>query len=126
MNLNILFVALGSAVGGVCRYGLSQLIGRLASVVFPLGTFVVNIVGCFIIGLLFGLIDRGVSLSSEARLFLITGFCGGFTTFSTFAHENYLLFGNDKGVLVVCAYAALSFFVGLFMVYLGHRVSDLI
>lgn len=124
--MNILYVALGSAVGGVCRYGLSQLIGSVCRVVFPLGTFAVNIIGCFIIGLLFGLIDRGFSLSAEVRLFLITGFCGGFTTFSTFAHENYLLFGNDRGIVMVGAYAALSFFVGLIMVYLGHKVSDIV
>lgn len=123
--MNILYVAIGSAVGGVCRYGVSQLLGRTLAGVFPYGTFAVNIIGCLIIGLLFGLIDRGICMSAEMRLLLITGFCGGFTTFSTFAHENYLLFGNERGILVVCLYAALSFFVGLLMVYAGHRLSDL-
>lgn len=123
--MNILYVAIGSAAGGVCRYVVSQVLGRTFAGVFPYGTFAVNVIGCLIIGLLFGLIDRGVSMSAEMRLLLITGFCGGFTTFSTFAHENYLLFGNGKGIPVVCLYAALSFFVGLLMVYVGHRLSEL-
>lgn len=124
--MNILYVALGSAIGGVCRYGVSQIIGKLYGGIFPLGTFIVNVVGCFIIGFLFGCVDRGLSLSAATRLFLITGFCGGFTTFSTFAHENYLLFENEKGILMVGLYAALSFFVGILMVYAGHRLSDMI
>ena len=124
--MNFLFVALGSAVGGMCRYGLSMLTGKWYGGVFPLATFIVNILGCLIIGVLFGCIDRGMNLSAAARLFLITGFCGGFTTFSTFAHENYLLFGADRGVLTVALYAALSFFAGLLMVYAGHRLSEII
>lgn len=123
--IQILYVALGSALGGVCRYGVSQLTARFFSGLFPLGTFFVNMAGCFLIGLLYGLLDRGVGFGSGMRLFAIVGFCGGFTTFSTFAHENYLLFGGARGLLVVAAYAALSFFVGLLMVYLGHRVSNL-
>lgn len=67
-----------------------------------------------------------MNLSAGTRLFLITGFCGGFTTFSTFAHENFLLFGNDKGILIVGLYAAFSFFVGLLMVYMGHRLSEIL
>lgn len=121
--MNIVYIAIGSAIGGICRYGVTQLTGRLYGGPYPLGTFVVNVVGCFLIGLLYGWIDRGLHFSTEARLFLITGLCGGFTTFSTFAHENYLLFGNGKGFLMVAAYAALSFFTGLLMVYLGHRIS---
>lgn len=123
--MNILYVAIGSAVGGVCRYGVSQLLSRTVSGVFPYGTFAVNIIGCLIIGMLFGLIDRGIGMTAAMRLMLITGFCGGFTTFSTFAHENYLLFGNEKGILIICLYAALSFFVGLLMVYAGHRLAGL-
>lgn len=124
--MNLLYVAIGSAVGGMCRYGLSQVLSRTVGGVFPFGTFAVNLIGCLIIGLLFGCIDRGIGMSAEIRLLLITGFCGGFTTFSTFAHENYLLFGNEKGILIVCLYAALSFFGGLVMVYAGHRLSCLL
>lgn len=121
--MNILYVALGSAVGGICRYVVSQLMGRFFSGTFPFGTFVVNVVGCFVIGLLYGWLNRGVHISTEVRLFMITGFCGGFTTFSTFMHENYTLVDNEKGILVLCFYTVLSFFVGLLMVYLGHKLS---
>lgn len=119
--MKLLFIALGSAIGGVARY----LVGRLlaSSSPFPWSTFVVNVVGCFIIGLIFGLVDRGMNISENARLFLTVGFCGGFTTFSTFAHENYLLFQSGN-LIIVAAYAALSFFVGILMAYAGHAVCQ--
>lgn len=121
--MNILYVALGSAVGGVCRYVVSQLLGRFFCGMFPFGTFVVNVVGCFVIGLLYGWIGRGVPVSAEMRLLLVTGFCGGFTTFSTFMNENYMFLGSEKGVLMMCLYTALSLFVGLLMLYWGHKLS---
>lgn len=118
----LLFVALGSAIGGVARY----LVGRFLPLQsdFPWPTFLVNVAGCFLIGLIYGLIDRGVGMSESARLFLTVGFCGGFTTFSTFVHENYVLFGSGN-ILVVAAYAALSFFVGIILAYAGHALARL-
>lgn len=116
----ILFIALGSAIGGVMRYLVSRAIPSVSA--FPWATFVVNIAGCFLIGLIYGLIDRGVNMSDNTRLFLTVGFCGGFTTFSTFVHENYTLFGSDN-ILTVSSYAALSFFVGLLLVYAGHAIT---
>ncbi|MBO4963699.1 MAG: CrcB family protein, partial [Prevotella sp.] len=77
---NILLVAAGGAVGSVCRYLLSSV--HVAS--FPWGTLTVNVLGSLLIGLLAGLSGRGI-LSPELKLLLVTGFCGGFTTFSTFA-----------------------------------------
>lgn len=118
--INILYIALGSALGGVLRYAVGRLFPSWS--LFPWSTFVVNIVGCFIIGLIYGLIDRGVGMSEHTRLFLTVGFCGGFTTFSTFAHENYLLFESGN-FITVCLYATLSFLAGLILAYAGHAAS---
>lgn len=119
--IEILLVAAGSALGGVARYLLSKVITAHTAGVFPWGTFAVNVLGCFIIGIVYGLAGRHIGLSENARIFLTVGFCGGFTTFSTFAHENYLLFDSGN-VLTVAAYAAASFFVGLIMAYAGHAL----
>ncbi len=121
---NILWVMLGSAVGGGCRYALGKVITENCNGVFPWGTFAVNLIGCLIIGLLFGIIDRGATLSPAMRALLIAGFCGGFTTFSTFAHENYLLF-EDSRFMIVFLYAVLSFAAGLLLAHLGHWLARL-
>lgn len=122
--VNLLYVALGSAVGGMCRYGMTRLTAKIFGGIFPWPTFLTNMLGCLLIGLLYGLIARGVGISDHVRLLLIVGFCGGFTTFSTFAHENYLLFASGtRGLLTVAAYASLSFFAGLIMVWIGHRIT---
>lgn len=122
MWANLLWVMAGSAVGGGCRYLLSHVITEHSAGCFPWGTFVVNIAGCLLIGILFGLIERGVDISPELRALLITGFCGGFTTFSTFTHENYLLF-SDSRFWIVFVYAVASFAVGLLLAHAGHALT---
>lgn len=119
--MKILLVALGSGLGGVMRYIVSRLINEHSSGLFPWSTFAVNITGCFLIGLIYGLGENNNLVSPNSRLFLTTGFCGGFTTFSTFAHENYLLFESGNA-LIIAAYAGLSFFIGILMAYLGHTL----
>ena len=84
MLRNILLVAIGGAIGSVCRYLLSGI--NVAS--WPWGTFAVNILGSLFIGLFVGLVSKGI-VSPEIKLLLVTGFCGGFTTFSTFANESF-------------------------------------
>lgn len=119
MLKTLLFIGAGSFLGGVSRYGLTRLVQDHILHVFPYGTLVVNIVGCFLIGLFYGLFDRGHVLDPDIRMFLTVGFCGGFTTFSTFANENLSMLqgGNFLGM---AAYAVLSFALGLLMVYLGQ------
>lgn len=124
MWIKLMLVMLGSAVGGGCRFLISKFITDNVSGSFPFGTFVVNMAGCLVIGLLFGLIDRGIEIPSNLRVLLITGFCGGFTTFSTFAHENYLLF-EDSRFWLVFIYAVLSFAVGLLLACAGHALARL-
>ena len=123
--INILLVGAGSCLGGIARY----LVGKgLQSVchnaVFPWGTFAVNVVGCFIIGLIYGFIDRGGHMTDGMRLFLTVGFCGGFTTFSTFIHENYLLL-NASGHLTLALYVAASVAAGFLMVYAAYALTRL-
>ncbi len=120
----ILAVAGGSALGGLARWFVSTRFQQLvpATSLFPWGTFVVNIAGCLIIGFIYGLISRGYQLGPVTKLFLTVGFCGGFTTFSTFIHENFLLFGGTKFIIVL-VYASLSLIVGLSAVYLGHFIA---
>lgn len=124
MFYNILWVGLGSCLGGISRYLLSKIIQTNAATFFPLGTLAVNLGGCFLIGLIYGLIDRGMELSPGVRLFLTVGFCGGFTTFSTFIHENYTLFGGGNPLWVI-GYAAISFVFGLALVYAGYFVAGI-
>lgn len=121
MWTNIIYVMLGSAIGGGCRFLVSKVVTENTASVFPWGTFAVNLVGSLLIGILFGLAERGVSLSPQMKALLITGFCGGFTTFSTFAHENYLLL-NDSRFWILFLYAILSFALGLLLAYVGHAL----
>jgi CrcB protein len=86
----LLLVGTGGFIGSVCRYLMAQFVqGKFLSA-FPFGTLSVNLLGCFIIGLVFGLSERG-NLNSDWRLFLATGICGGFTTFSSFSNETVAL-----------------------------------
>lgn len=121
----ILFIGAGSFVGGVARYLLSHVVQTNVASGFPWGTMVVNVLGCFFIGLLYGLFERGSLMNSDLRMFLTTGFCGGFTTFSTFMHENYALL-SDENFVQFSAYSVMSFGIGLFAAYAGHLIVKMI
>ncbi len=118
----MLIAGLGGFAGTALRYAT----GRLAhwmnpASLFPWGTFAVNIVGCFAIGVLFGLVEQRNALAPSMQTLLITGFCGGFTTFSTFADDIYLMLEQRHWVLVG-GYVATSIALGLAMVWLGRCV----
>ena len=109
--LDCLAVALGGAVGSVLRY-LIGLIPLNEKYLFPAKTFAVNVLGCFIIGLITALILKSSSLNSRLILFLKVGICGGFTTFSTFALESSNLLKNGHTGIAIL-YMALSIAVGI-------------
>ena len=117
MLRNILLVALGGAVGSVCRYLLSGM--NVAS--WPWGTFAVNILGSLIIGLLVGLVSKGI-VSPEMKLLLVTGFCGGFTTFSTFANESFSMM-KAGDALQMALYVGASVVIGILAVWAGMNLS---
>lgn len=122
MLKSLLIVGAGSCLGGMVRYLVSKVVTESVSSLFPWGTFCVNIVGCFLIGLIYGLVDRNIPISPEMRLFLTVGFCGGFTTFSTFAHENYLLFDSSRFPIVLL-YMAVSCAAGFAAAWAGHFIT---
>lgn len=111
--------------GGFAGTCLRFLTGRLCDHIhlggFPLGTFAVNVVGSFLIGLLFGLAESRGALSPSASALLITGFCGGFTTFSTFADDIYLLLQRGQW-LHFGLYVVLSLVIGVLLVCLGRSL----
>ena len=114
----ILIIFAGSGIGGVARYGMQTWVFRIYPFTFPLGTFIVNITGCFLIGLFYALSEKGNLLSPEWRLALTTGLCGGFTTFSTFAYENMSLLRTGD-YLYFGLYVAGSVIFGITAVYGG-------
>ena len=84
-------VAIGGAVGSVGRYLLSAVLQRWSATTFPVWTLVINVAGSFLLGFLMRYLVQGVTVTAETRALLTTGFCGGFTTFSTFSYETMSL-----------------------------------
>lgn len=129
----ILLVGLGGFIGSVSRYLLSKYVQNWVDASFrygsffsfPYGTLAVNILGCFILGILLGLSEKGSLVSSEWRLFMMAGICGGFTTFSTFTGEN-LSFLKDGEFFFFFLYTILSIFLSLLAIYLGHLLTKIL
>ncbi|MDU1889475.1 MAG: fluoride efflux transporter CrcB [Dysgonomonas sp.] len=117
MIKQILLVGAGGAVGSILRFLTSVFITRIEPYPFPIATFTVNILGCFCIGLFSNLIPE-----NNLRFLLITGFCGGFTTFSTFASENITLFESNQ-ILMAIVYTLLSCVIGFGAVALGMYLT---
>lgn len=124
MLKTLFFIGLGSFCGGICRFLLTRLMQYHTTLTFPWGTGVVNITGCLFIGLLFGCFEKGHLLNDDLRLFLTVGLCGGFTTFSTFMNENFLLL-RENNFLYFILYTAISLVLGLAAVYGGYQATKL-
>jgi len=118
MFKSLLVIAMGGAIGSVCRYLLQVGIGKISSMSFPFGTLIVNILGCFLIGLLFGLTVKMPQISMQWRLFLVTGICGGFTTFSSFSIESVSLI-MERNYLYFFTYLGCSILLGLLATWVG-------
>ncbi len=117
---SLFFVGAGSFIGGVLRYLISLLTKNIGSG-FPIGTLIVNLVGCLLIGLLWGFFSVTKNENSDVALFLTVGLCGGFTTFSTFSKEALMMLqcGNYWNFIV---YILLSVFLGIALVALGYFI----
>lgn len=122
MIRNLLIVALGGGLGSALRYAVQETLHKQIENFAPYGTFVVNMIGCFLIGLFMGWAQSEKYLTESTNLLLISGFCGGFTTFSTFAMQSNELMLDQKPLQAIL-YIGLSVMVGMALAYLGLKLS---
>lgn len=109
---------MGGAIGSVLRYLTSAVSQKYIASIFPWATLITNIIGCFLIGILMGWLVKNQLADSNLKWLLVTGFCGGYTTFSAFGYENISLLQNGHSTLAF-AYIAASVIVGLLAVWAG-------
>jgi CrcB protein len=122
MLKTILYIAIGGAIGSVLRYLTSVFVNKYWASQFPLATFIVNVMGCFAIGLFIGIIEKNNMVNGNLKWLLITGFCGGFTTFSAFGLENFTLFQSNNSIIAF-TYIGLSIVLSLLSIWFGLFVS---
>lgn len=122
MMKNLLIVALGGGIGSALRYLIQETIHKQADHISPYGTFAVNMIGCFLIGLFMGWVENEKYLTESTNLLLISGFCGGFTTFSTFAIQGNNLLLEQKPLQAIL-YIGLSVMVGMGLAYAGLKLG---
>lgn len=122
MIKNLLLVGLGGGLGSMARYGCQRWLGSQYPHPFPWGTFAVNISGCFLIGLIWGMSLKNAWTHEDSRLFLMTGICGGFTTFSAFTLESIGLIKEQRWILFF-VYVAASVLLGLLATFAGIRLG---
>ncbi len=122
MIKHLIFVGLGGALGSISRYLITLYTVKHYAGTFPVATFFINITGCILIGLFMGLAERFHFISTDMKLFLVTGLCGGYTTFSAFSYENMQLFqGGSQSVM--WSYIFFSIFLGIAGVWLGSLLA---
>lgn len=118
----LIAVGIGGGIGSIARYSINMAASKLAPINFPIGTLIANLLGCLLIGFLWSYFDR-VHINNEYRLFIFTGFLGGFTTFSTFARETEQLFKTGE-VFHGLSYLLLSNLFGISMVAVGFYLCN--
>ncbi|MGB9664795.1 MAG: fluoride efflux transporter CrcB [Ignavibacteria bacterium] len=118
---NYLIVGIGSALGGMTRYFLSNFVYKFLTPIFPYGTLTVNVAGSFLVGLFIFYLDANELISAEVRIFLTIGFCGGLTTFSTFTYETFSLLQNSEYL-----YAFLNIGLNILFTLIGITIAYLI
>ncbi len=117
----MLLAGLGGFIGTCLRYLTGKLCHLWDLSGFPLGTFVVNVIGCFVIGAILGLAERNNFITPALNVLLVTGFCGGFTTFSSFSDDIFLLLQQRHWTIFV-VYTLFSLVLGVLMVWMGRSV----
>jgi fluoride exporter len=122
---NLLLIGMAGGIGSIARFLCQKYAQAWYPQSFPYGTLIVNVLGCFLIGVFYGLSEKGNILTPEWRLMLTTGFCGGFTTFSSFAYENVTLMKNGD-FLYVGLYTASSVILGIAATFAGITLLKLI
>lgn len=125
MLRTILLVGSGGFIGSVLRYLVQYYMEKNLTSTFPWGTFIANVAGSFIIGMVFALAEKGNLMSAEWRIFLAVGICGGFTTFSSFAYNNFTML-NEKAWGALFLNTGGNLFLGILAVYLGMILIRLI
>ena len=124
MIKTLLLVGTGGFLGSISRYLASRFLQNTIPSSFPYGTFFVNIAGCLLIGIIYGFSEKSSLLTPGWKLFLAAGFCGGFTTFSTFANENLALL-RDGEFFYFFLYTGLSVFLGIAATFLGVMITKI-
>ena len=124
MIKTLLLVGTWGFIGSISRFLASKIIQSNFPSAFPVGTFFVNITGCFLIGLIYGLSERSSVFTPGWKMFLTVGFCGGFTTFSTFANENLAIL-RDGAFFHFFLYTGLSVFLGIAATFFGVLITKI-